>query len=104
MQGAFLRERLGEDYVSAAVTFGAGSFNATGPDGTARVHTVGAPPRHSTERFLDRVRPGDYLLDLRTSPPAARTWLHTPRPTPQHRHVLPGAPPTTSPPWPPTTS
>ncbi len=81
MQGAFLRERLGEDYVSAAVTFGAGSFNATGPDGTARVHTVGAPPRHSTERFLDRVRPGDYLLDLRTSPPAARTWLHTPRPT-----------------------
>ncbi|MFD5054247.1 erythromycin esterase family protein [Streptomyces tendae] len=81
MQGAFLRERLGEGYVSAAVTFGTGSFNATGPDGTARVHTVGAPPRNSTESFLDRVRPGDYLMDLRTSPPAARAWLSRPRPT-----------------------
>ncbi|MER7482175.1 erythromycin esterase family protein [Streptomyces sp. NPDC126510] len=81
MQGAFLRERLGEGYVSVAVTFGTGSFNATGPDGTTRVHTVTTPPRNSTERFLDRVRPGDYLLDLRTSPPTARTWLNTPRPT-----------------------
>ncbi|MFJ6728075.1 erythromycin esterase family protein [Streptomyces sp. NPDC091281] len=81
MQGAFLRERLGEGYVSAAVTFGTGSFNATGPDGTARVHTVGAPPRNSTERFLDRVRPGDYIMDLRTSPPAARAWLSRPRRT-----------------------
>ncbi|NNJ06160.1 erythromycin esterase family protein [Streptomyces sp. PKU-MA01144] len=81
MQGAFLRERLGARYVSAAVTFGAGSFNATGPDGTARVHTVGAPPRGSTERFLNRVRPCDYLMDLRTTPAAARTWLNTPRPT-----------------------
>ncbi|MEU5796911.1 erythromycin esterase family protein [Streptomyces sp. NPDC047813] len=81
MQGAFLRERLGKRYVSVATTFGDGSFNATGPDGTARVYTVGAPPQNSTERFLDRVRPGDYYMDLRTTPAAARAWLDTPRPT-----------------------
>ncbi|MFF9869506.1 erythromycin esterase family protein [Streptomyces sp. NPDC013953] len=67
--------------MSVAVTFGSGSFNATGRDGTARVHTVGAPPPDSTERFLERVRPGDYLMDLRSSPAAARAWLNTPRPT-----------------------
>ncbi|GAA1429176.1 hypothetical protein GCM10009601_43870 [Streptomyces thermospinosisporus] len=81
MQGAFLRERLGKDYVSVAMTFGSGSFNATGPDGRARVHTVETAPDHSTERFLDRVRPGDYLMDLRTSPSPAHEWLSTPRPT-----------------------
>ncbi|MFF8594827.1 erythromycin esterase family protein [Streptomyces sp. NPDC015220] len=81
MQGAFLRERLGTDYVSVGVTFGDGSFNATDRDGTARVHTVGAPPRGSTERFLDRVRPGDFFMDLRTAPAEARAWLNTPRPT-----------------------
>ncbi|MEU7425609.1 erythromycin esterase family protein [Streptomyces sp. NPDC040750] len=81
MQGAFLRERLGADYLSVATTFGDGSFNATDRDGTARVHTVGAPPRNSTERFLDRIRPGDYFMDLRTSPAPARAWLNTPRPT-----------------------
>ncbi|MFJ7345013.1 erythromycin esterase family protein [Streptomyces sp. NPDC101110] len=43
MQGAFLRDRLGEDYVSVATTFGEGSFNATDPDGTTRVHTLGGP-------------------------------------------------------------
>ena len=81
VQGAFLRDRLGEDYVSVAMTFGGGSFNVTDPDGTARVHTVGAPAPNSTERFLNLVRPGDFFLDLRTCPAPARTWLNTPRPT-----------------------
>ncbi|MFF8018553.1 erythromycin esterase family protein [Streptomyces sp. NPDC007929] len=81
MQGAFLRDRLGKDYISVATTFGEGSFNATDPDGTARVHTVGAPAPGSTERFLNQVRPDDFFLDLRTAPAPARAWLNTPRPT-----------------------
>ncbi|MFJ7345014.1 erythromycin esterase family protein [Streptomyces sp. NPDC101110] len=41
----------------------------------------GVPSPNSTERFLNKVRPGDFFLDLRTSPAPARTWLDTPRPT-----------------------
>lgn len=81
MQGAFLRERLGEDYVSVGTTFGNGSFNATGPDGTTRVYTLGGPPKAGTEHLLDRVNRHDYLVDLRTVPEPARAWLDTPRPT-----------------------
>ncbi|MFI5618565.1 erythromycin esterase family protein [Streptomyces sp. NPDC051567] len=81
MQGAFLHERFGADYVSVGATFGRGSFNATGPDNRTRVHTVGPATRGSTEYLLDQVSPRDYAVDVRTVPKAARTWLLTARPT-----------------------
>ncbi|WP_052868544.1 erythromycin esterase family protein [Streptomyces niger] len=81
MQGADLRELLGDDYVSVGASFGDGSFNAAGPDGKTRVYTLGGPAKDSTEHFLDRVRRTDYLVDLRTVSDSARDWLRTPRPT-----------------------
>lgn len=80
MQGAFLRDRLGTAYLSAAMTFGTGSFNATGRDGATTLHTLKAPARNTTEHFLNSVTPTDYYLDLRTAPTPTRTWLSTPAP------------------------
>ncbi|MEU3858869.1 erythromycin esterase family protein [Streptomyces sp. NPDC028722] len=80
-QGAFLRDRLGPDYVSVGLTFDRGSFNATGPDGSVRRWTLGPAGPDSNEATLDRVRHRDYLLDLRTLRSPARGWLTTARPT-----------------------
>ncbi|MFJ2901541.1 erythromycin esterase family protein [Streptomyces sp. NPDC087212] len=81
VQGAYLRDRLGRGYVSVGVTFGQGSFNATGPDGTIRRWTLGPAPSGGNEQLLDRVRPGDYVLDLRSVRSPARAWLAVARPT-----------------------
>ncbi|MER5748145.1 erythromycin esterase family protein [Streptomyces sp. NPDC002225] len=81
MQGAFLRDELGTSYLSIAMTFGTGSFNASAPDGATTVYTLGAPARNATEHFLNTIAATDYYLDLRTLPSPARTWLSTPRPT-----------------------
>lgn len=81
MQGAFLRDELGRAYASVGFTFDRGSFNATGPDGRLQRFTVGPAAPGSNEATLDRVRHRDYVLDLRTTPAAARTWLSTARPT-----------------------
>lgn len=81
MQGAFLHDRFGKDYLSVGSTFGRGSFNATGPDGATRVHTLGFAAPGSNEHFLERVSGRDYVVDLRTAPQAARTWLAIARPT-----------------------
>ncbi|MER5872345.1 erythromycin esterase family protein [Streptomyces sp. NPDC002044] len=81
VQGGFLRDRLGTGYVSIGTTFDRGSFNATGEDGKVRRHTLGPARPGSNEYTLDRVGPRDYVLDLRTAPPAARTWLATARTT-----------------------
>ncbi|MFB4283225.1 erythromycin esterase family protein [Nonomuraea sp. MTCD27] len=79
--GAFLRERLGADYVSIGLTFNQGTVNAL-PDFTAqepRVYTVPpAPPGHN-EHVLDQVPFRDFALDLRTVPD--RDWFETARPT-----------------------
>ncbi|MGI5380154.1 erythromycin esterase family protein [Streptomyces sp. CA-251387] len=81
MQGAFLRDRLGDAYVSVGFTFYRGSFNATAPDGHVREFTLGPAGPGSNERTLDRVRPRDYVVDLRTAPSPARPWLREARPT-----------------------
>ncbi|MEU8786664.1 erythromycin esterase family protein [Streptomyces sp. NPDC048637] len=81
VQGSFLRDKLGKRYVSISMTFDRGSFNATGADGRVRAHTVGPAKPGSNEYTLDRVRYRDYVLDLRTAPPAARAWLATARTT-----------------------
>ncbi|MEU3460667.1 erythromycin esterase family protein [Streptomyces sp. NPDC006733] len=80
VQGTFLREALGDRYVSVATTFDRGAFNATGPDGVMRKVTVGAARPGSTEYTLDQVRARDFVVDLRSAPPAARAWLATARP------------------------
>ncbi|MBZ6474284.1 erythromycin esterase family protein [Streptomyces griseocarneus] len=83
VQGAFLRDRLGKDYVNVRLTFDAGSFNATtDPEETKiEVCTVGSAGPGSNEHTLDRVPYRDYVLDMRTAPAAARAWLNVARPT-----------------------
>ncbi|MFK0115578.1 erythromycin esterase family protein [Streptomyces sp. NPDC090994] len=81
MQGAFLRDRLGADYVSVGLTFDRGSFNATGQDGAIHRWTLGPAGPGGNEHILDRVRHRDYLVDLRTVGPPAAAWLREARPT-----------------------
>ncbi|WP_406216144.1 erythromycin esterase family protein [Streptomyces decoyicus] len=81
VQGSFLRDKLGKSYVSIGTTFDRGSFHATGADGQVRVYTLGPAKPGSNEYTLDRVHHRDYVLDLRSAPPAARAWLATARPT-----------------------
>ncbi|MFI0977351.1 erythromycin esterase family protein [Streptomyces sp. NPDC021093] len=80
-QGSFLRDKLGKRYVSIGTTFDRGSFNATGTDGKVHTTTLGAAKRGTNEHTLDRVRHRDYVLDLRTTRPAARAWLDRARTT-----------------------
>ncbi|MFD3996867.1 erythromycin esterase family protein [Streptomyces sp. NPDC058583] len=84
LQGAFLRDALGRDYVSVGASFGQGSFNAhdtEAPGEPLRAFTVGTLGPESSAHTLDRVSPGAFYLDLRRTTPAARDWLGTPRPT-----------------------
>ncbi|MGW4023545.1 erythromycin esterase family protein [Streptomyces sp. NPDC005009] len=81
--GAFLRTRLGPDYVNIGLTFHQGTVNAL-PDFTAQQpqeYTVPPAPKGHNEHTLDKVRHRDFILDLRTVPAGARTWLDTARPT-----------------------
>ncbi|WP_367125410.1 erythromycin esterase family protein [Streptomyces phytohabitans] len=80
--GAFLRERLGAEYVNVGLTFGRGRINAL-PDPAARepeTYAVPPAPAGYGEHTLDRVRRRDLVLDLRTATGAARAWLEAPRP------------------------
>ncbi|MEU0852958.1 erythromycin esterase family protein [Streptomyces flaveolus] len=78
VQGDFLREQLGRRYLSVGLTFDRGSFNALGQDGGVHRFTVGPAAPGTAEHTLDRVRYRDYLVDLRATPAAARTWLAAP--------------------------
>ncbi|WP_265865573.1 erythromycin esterase family protein [Streptomyces sp. SKN60] len=84
MQGAFLRDALGRDYVAIGAAFGRGSFNAHDARAAGepvRRFTVGPLGPDSNAHVLDRVSDRPYLLDLRTATPAARDWLGVARPT-----------------------
>ncbi|WP_318206949.1 MULTISPECIES: erythromycin esterase family protein [unclassified Streptomyces] len=84
IQGAFLRDALGRDYVSVGASFGQGSFNAhdtEAPGEPLRSFTVGTLGPDSNAHTLDRVSPAAFYLDLRRTTPAARDWLGTARPT-----------------------
>lgn len=81
-QGAVLRRLLGAAYLSIGTTFGHGG--STVPDdatGQWIVHRFDPPRQGSSEHILDRVPHRVYLIDLRTTPPPARRWLHRTRPT-----------------------
>ncbi|MEU5896565.1 MULTISPECIES: erythromycin esterase family protein [Streptomyces] len=79
VQGDFLREQMGRDYVSVGLTFDQGSFNALGQDGAVHRFAVGPSAPGTTEHTLDRVRHRDFMVDLRTAPAPARAWLAAPR-------------------------
>ncbi|MFE3073402.1 erythromycin esterase family protein [Streptomyces sp. NPDC059247] len=84
LQGAFLRDALGDGYVSVGASFGQGSFNAHEigvPGEPLRSFTVGPLGPDSTSAVLDRVSSGAFYLDLRRAVPAARDWLGVHRPT-----------------------
>ncbi|MFD3728900.1 erythromycin esterase family protein [Streptomyces sp. NPDC058671] len=80
--GAFLRTQLGPDYVNIGLTFNQGTVNAL-PDFTAQPqeYTVTPAPQGHNEHTLDKLCHRDFTIDLRTAPPAARTWLAAARPT-----------------------
>jgi erythromycin esterase len=82
VQGAFLRESLGAGYVSVGLTFGRGSFNATGwEDDVIRRWTLGPAAPDGNERTLDGVRHRNFALDLRSVGAPADEWLRRARPT-----------------------
>jgi len=81
-EGAFLRDALGGKYVSIGFSFYEGGFKAFGTDdGVMRTRTVGAAQPDSNEYTLDEARQRDYILDMRTAPPAVRAWLDRRRTT-----------------------
>ncbi|MGA4842945.1 erythromycin esterase family protein [Streptomyces sp. G45] len=82
MQGAFLRDALGKRYRSIGFTFDRGAFMAQSETSTVwRERSVGAATPGMNEYTLDKVRHDDYVVDLRTLPATARTWLDKARPT-----------------------
>ncbi|MGV9315123.1 erythromycin esterase family protein [Streptomyces sp. NPDC003691] len=84
LQGAYLRDLVGDAYLCAGFTFGQGSFNAmdlTDPAEPVRRFSVGPAVPGSNEETLGQVRPGNYYLDMRTADPSARRWLGHARPT-----------------------
>ncbi|MFI7059788.1 erythromycin esterase family protein [Kribbella sp. NPDC050124] len=84
IQGAFLREQLGKDYVNVGLSFDSGSFNANDtedPQGRLRTFTIPSAPPGNNEYTLDKVPYRDYLVDLRTLPKQTEDWLNVARPT-----------------------
>ncbi|GAA3848736.1 erythromycin esterase family protein [Streptomyces sedi] len=80
-QGAFLRDALGDGYLSIGFSFHEGAFKAFGTDDDViRTYRVGAAEPGSNEAILDRTRREDYFLDMRTAPEPARAWLDVERP------------------------
>lgn len=83
VQGGFIRDMVGDGYVSAGFTFGEGSFHALDlntPGEPVRRFSVGPPGPGTHEEVLGRVSETDYYLDMRTAAPAARDRLDLPRP------------------------
>jgi erythromycin esterase len=81
-QGAFLRDKLGGNYVSVGFSFYKGAFKAFGTDDNVmRTYRVDAARPGSNEYTLDKARQEDYFLDLRTAPDPARAWLNEERAT-----------------------
>ncbi|MFF8640180.1 erythromycin esterase family protein [Streptomyces sp. NPDC015345] len=81
VQGHFLRDKLGKDYVSIGTAFDSGSFNAVDAENRIRAFSLGPAKPGTNEHTLDKVRHRDYALDLRDTPANARAWLATPRAT-----------------------
>lgn len=93
MQGAFLRDRLGKRYTSIGFTFNEGGLMAQSADSQVwKPRWLAPADRGTNEHTLDKVRFDDYFVDMRTAPPAARTWLGEPRTTRSIGNVYPDGP------------
>ncbi|WP_020390910.1 erythromycin esterase family protein [Kribbella catacumbae] len=80
VQGQFLREQLGRDYVNIGFSFDHGSFNAHDTStGELRVFNLPPAAPGSNEYTLDKVPYRDYFVDLRRLPAGTRAWLAVPR-------------------------
>ncbi len=80
IQGQFLREQFGRDYVSVGFTFDHGAFNAHDTStGELRVFNLPPAAPGSNEHTLDKVPYRNYFADLRRLPAATRAWLTVPR-------------------------
>ncbi|WP_369202898.1 erythromycin esterase family protein [Streptomyces sp. PU-14G] len=68
--GSYLREHLGDGYVSVGLTFHHGELPFTAP----------VPPADFAESVLGTAEPADFWWDLRADsvPEPVRTWLETP--------------------------
>ncbi|MFI2609170.1 erythromycin esterase family protein [Kitasatospora sp. NPDC018619] len=82
-QGEYLRDDLGAGCLAMRAAFDRGSFLTRGAPFAPDWKVVTVPPATAgtNEHLLDRVRPRDYDVDLRSAPPAARARLDTARPT-----------------------
>ncbi|MEV4111038.1 erythromycin esterase family protein [Nonomuraea sp. NPDC049695] len=91
--GGVLRERLGRRFVTVGTSFDQGGYNflidkGECPAGAGPAErpltckgSVPAAGDDYNEYVLDQVRYSDFILDTRTAPAAARTWLAQTRPT-----------------------
>lgn len=81
VQGHFLRDAYGKDYVAIGFSFNEGSFLSRNNGSPWQKFHVGAPETNSNEATLDKVRYDDFYFDARTAGPSARAWLDGTRPT-----------------------
>jgi erythromycin esterase len=88
VQGTYLRERLGDRYLSVGTTFHHGGFHLF-QNGQVRTVAVGPPAPDHNESTLDTARLVDFVLDTRTGP---REWLAEARPTRQYAESFPDEP------------
>ncbi|WP_028923583.1 erythromycin esterase family protein [Pseudonocardia acaciae] len=77
----WLRERLGDTFVTVGTSFHHGGFNAGDPKEHYQAFTVGDPGPDHNEHTLDQVSHRNYVVDLRAVPAGARSWLAQARPT-----------------------
>ncbi|MFE2042476.1 erythromycin esterase family protein [Streptomyces sp. NPDC059477] len=92
MEGAFLRDLIGDEYLAIGTSIHSGAYRAMNTvTGQYEVFDTGRAAPGSNEHTLDRARLRDYYVDLRTlaDHPKAGPWLATPRPT----FVVPGSHP-----------
>ncbi|MFF0450206.1 erythromycin esterase family protein [Streptomyces sp. NPDC004609] len=90
VQGAFLRELAGPDYLAVGTTIHSGEYRAMNSETNEYgVFSTGLAAPGSNEHTLDKVRHRDYYVDLRRAgrDPAVSGWLDGSRPT----FVVPGA-------------
>ncbi|MFD8935290.1 erythromycin esterase family protein [Streptomyces sp. NPDC059578] len=90
VQGAFLRELVGREYLAVGTTIHRGEYRAMdGRTGQYGVFSTGRAAPGSNEHTLDQVRHRDYYVDLREAgrDPAVGGWLSGSRPT----FVVPGS-------------
>jgi erythromycin esterase len=77
--GAWLREKLGNQYYAIGYSVAGGEVRAAGAKGLAAVHTMPAAPQDSGDAVLARASKPIFFLDMRCLPDGpAKVWLTEP--------------------------